>query len=101
MTAKMTARKRLLLAVPLFLCLLIGPHARWVRRFLPDTANRLLFIAIVVALIVASVIEGTTLLHRGQTFGGYFYITQALLCGSALIRFPYIWWFKSETPIAR
>jgi hypothetical protein len=76
----------------------MGPHAQWVKRFLPNTANRLVFIVIVVALIVASVVVGTNLFHRGETFGGYFYIAQGLLCGGALTRFPYTWWFKSETP---
>lgn len=86
-----------MLAIPLFLCLLMGPHGKWVKRFLPNPVNRIAFISIIVVLIAAPFVEGANLLHRGETFGGYFYISQAILCGATLMRFPYIWWFKAQT----
>jgi hypothetical protein len=42
----------------LFACLLSGPKARWVKRFLPNTANRVVFVIIVGALILALGLQG-------------------------------------------
>jgi hypothetical protein len=83
------------LAIPIFLCLLMGPHARWVKRFLPSTANRVVFVVIIVAVIVALIVQGA----GGVTHGdreGYFDLTFAVLCGIALHRFVYEWWLRSQ-----
>jgi xanthine/uracil permease len=83
------------LAIPIFLCLLVGPRAKWVKRFLPSTANRIVFVVIVVALIVAWIVEGTGSVSRGDR-GGYVILTFAVLCGAALCRFVYDGWPRTQ-----
>jgi len=88
-----------MLAIPIFLCLLVGPHAKWVKRFLPSTANRIVFVVIVAALIVVWIVQGTGSVTHGDR-GGYITLTFAVLCGAALYRFIYDWWLRTppETP---
>ena len=86
-----------MLAIPIFLCLLVGPHAKWVKRFLPSTANRIVFVIIVAALIVAWIVQGTgSVTHRGRE--GYITWTFAVLYGAALYRFIYDWWLRTPGP---
>ena len=84
-----------MLAIPMFLCLLVGPRAKWVKRFLPSTANRIVFVVIVVALIVAWIVQGTGSLTHGDR-GGYVTLAFAVLSGGALYRFIYDWWLKTR-----
>jgi hypothetical protein len=68
--------------------LLFGPRAKWVKRFLPNTANRVVFLVIISGLIVGW-FEG----DRGE---GYFSVVLALLCAGFLDRFISEWWLKYE-----
>lgn len=88
-----------MLAIAIFLCLLMGPNAKWVKRFLPGTANRIVFLVIVVGLILAWLVQGTGSVKHGD-HGGYITLTFAVLCGGALYRFIYDWWLRTrpETP---
>ena len=80
---------------PIFLCLLFGPRAKWVKRFLPSTANRVVFVLIVVGLIVAWIIEGTGSVNHGGR-GGYVNIVFAVLCSFPLYRFIHEWWVNTR-----
>jgi hypothetical protein len=79
----------------LFACLLSGPKARWVKRFLPNTANRVVFVIIVGALILALGLQGYKTFTGGTLEGGYFPFVEALLCAVALYRFIVEWWLRS------
>ena len=46
------------MGVVVLVCLLTGPHARWVKRFLPNTANRAAFVVIVIGIIVSWIVQG-------------------------------------------
>jgi len=81
------------LGIVIFVCLLTGPHARWVRRFLPNTANRVVFVLVVTGIIVAWVVQALGLVKRGRG-EEYFPLTFALLCGGALYRFVHVWWVR-------
>lgn len=86
-----------MLAIPIFACLLMGPRAKWVTKFLPSTANRIVFLVIVIALIVAwSVLAAGSVSHGDR--GGYVNLTFAALCGAALYRFIYEWWIRTQPP---
>ena len=80
----------------IFVCLLTGPHARWVKRFLPNTANRVVFVLIVTGMIVAWVVQGIELMKHGERGQEYFPFAFALLCGGALYRFVHVWWVRTE-----
>ena len=85
-----------MLATPIFLCLLVGPHARWVKRFLPNTANRVVFVVIIAAVIVALIVQGASGVTHGDG-GGYLNLSVSpLLCGAALYRFVYQLWLRTE-----
>jgi hypothetical protein len=88
------------LAIPIFLCLLVGPHARWVKRFLPNTANRVVFVVIIAAVIVALIVQGASGAAHGDG-GGYLNLTFGVLCGAALYRFIYEWWLRTQGPAPR
>lgn len=72
-----------------------GTHARWVKRFLPSTANRVVFVVILVAVTVALIVQGAGGVTQ-EDRGGYFDLTFAVLCGAALHRFVYEWWLRSQ-----
>ncbi len=86
-----------MLAIPIFACLLMGPRAKWVTKFLPSTANRVVFVLIIVGLIVAWTIQGAGSLTHGDR-GGYFNLTLAVLCGGTLYRFIHDWWLRTQPP---
>jgi hypothetical protein len=72
------------MGVGVFVCLLTGPHARWVKRFLPNTANRAMFVIIVTGIIVAWIVQALELMKRDGRGQEYFSLTFALLCSCAL-----------------
>jgi len=84
-----------MLAIPIFLCLLFGPRAKWVKRFLPSTANRVVFVLIVVGLIVAWIVQGAGSVNHGDR-GGYVNLIFAVLCFFALYRFIHEWWVSAR-----
>ena len=86
-----------MLAIPIFICLLMGPRAKWVTKFLPSTANRIVFVVIVLALIVAWIVLGVGSVSHGDR-GGYLNLTFAALSGAALYRFIYEWWLRTQPP---
>ena len=82
------------MGVGVFVCLLTGPHARWVKRFLPNTANRAMFVIIVTGIIVAWIVQALELMKRDGRGQEYFPRTFALLCSGALYRFIHVWWVR-------
>jgi hypothetical protein len=88
------------MGVVIFICLLSGPHARWVKKFLPNTTNRILFILIVSGIIVAWIVQAVEVINHGQRGQEYFPLAFAVLCGGALYRFIHVWWVKSDRPVS-
>jgi hypothetical protein len=76
--------------------LLSGPRAKWVKRFLPTTANRIVFVALVSLAILASTFQGVDSISRGDQGAGYFTLGFNVLCIAALFRFIYDWWLKAR-----
>jgi ABC-type arginine/histidine transport system permease subunit len=74
--------------------LIFGPRAKWVKRFLPNTANRVVFMVIISALIVGWFVMGIINVVEGDRGEGYFSVVLALLCAGALYRFISEWWLK-------
>ena len=87
------------MGIVILICLLTGPNARWVKRFLPNTPNRIVFLIIVIALIVAYTVLGIGSVSHGERGEGYFTLTVAALCGIALYRFIYDWWLRAQKPL--
>jgi hypothetical protein len=82
------------LYVILFLFVLIsGPHAKWVKRFLPNNANRIAFVVIVSPLIAGLFIMDIVIVVQGER-GGYIGMALSVLCFVALYRFISDWWLK-------
>ncbi len=89
------------MGIVVFVCLLTGPKARWVKRFLPNTTNRVVFVVIVSGMIVAWVAQGVELMKAGGLGRDYYFpFTFALLCGGALYRFVHVWWMRPEKSAA-
>lgn len=88
------------MGIVVFLCLLTGPHARWVKRFLPNTPNRAVFVLIVTGMIVAWIVQGLELMKPHGRGREYFPFTFALLCSGALYRFIHVWWVRPKKPSA-
>ena len=86
-----------MLAVVLFACLVLGPRAKWVKRILPNTANRIVFVVIVIALAITWMVQGFGTVSHGDKGEGYFTLTFATLCGLSLFRFIYDWWLSAPT----
>ena len=84
------------MGIVVFACLLAGPHARWVKRFLPTTANRVVFVVIVTGVIVAWLVQGFQFLRTDAHGKEYFPFAYAILCGGAIYRFVHVWWVKPE-----
>jgi hypothetical protein len=87
-----------MVGVIILVCLLTGPRAKWVKRFLPNTANRIVFIVIVALGIIASTLQGASSLSHGDRGEGYFTLVFNALCVAALLRFIYDWWLKVRQP---
>jgi hypothetical protein len=66
-----------------------------VKRFLPNTANRVVFVVIIAAVIVALIIQGASGVTHGDG-GGYLNLTFGGLCGATLYRFVYEWWLRTH-----
>jgi hypothetical protein len=75
----------------------MGPRAKWAKRFLPNSANRIVFLILVCTLIVVWMVQGVGDVVHGDRGEGYFTVTYAVLCGAALCRFIYEWWMR--TPV--
>jgi hypothetical protein len=82
------------LIVVVLIVLLFGPRAKWVKRFLPNTANRVVFMVIISALIVGWFVMGILNVVEGDTGEGYFGVGLAMLCAGALYRFISERWLK-------
>ncbi len=87
-----------MLGLVIFVCLLRGPSAKWVQRFLPSTANRIVFVLLVGVFVVASLFQGAASVAHGDRGEGYFTLTFAVLCIAALFRFVYDWWLRVRQP---
>jgi hypothetical protein len=74
--------------------LLFGPHSKGVKRFLPNTANRVVFMVVMSALIVDWFVMGIIKVVEGDRGEGYFGVALAVLCAGALYRFISEWWLK-------
>lgn len=86
-----------MLGIIIFVCLCMGPRAKWVKRFLPGTANRVVFVIIVTAMIVAWVIQGVGGVDHGGRGVAYFTLIFAVLFCAGLWRFIYEWWIRSQS----
>jgi len=87
------------MGIVIFICLLSGPHARWVKKFLPNRTNRIVFVLIVSGIIVAWIVQAAEAINRGHRGQEYFPLASAVLCCSALYRFIHVWWIKSDRPV--
>jgi hypothetical protein len=81
--------------------LLFGPRAKWVKRFLPNTANRVVFIVIISALIVGWFVMGVFNVVEADRGEGYFGMAIAVLCGGALYRFISEWWLRGSQALPK
>ena len=81
------------MGIVIFICLLTGPHAKWVKRFLPNTANRVIFVLIVAGIIAAWIVQGVEIM-RHDPGKEYFAFASAILCSGALYRFIHVWWVR-------
>jgi hypothetical protein len=86
------------MGIVIFICLLTGPHTKWVKRFLPNTANRVIFVVIVTGMVAAWIVQGTELINHAKGGEQYFPFACAILCGGALYRFVHVWWVRPEKP---
>ena len=86
-----------MLGIVILICLLLGPRAGWVKRFLPTTANRVVFVTIVSALIVVWVVQAIGNLNQGVQGEGYFGLAISAVCAGSLYRFISEWWLKDTS----
>jgi hypothetical protein len=84
------------LGLVILLCLILGPRAKWVKRILSSTANRIVFVLIVGAIVVAWIVEGVNTLAQGDRGGGYATLGVAFIFGAALYRFIHDWWLRTK-----
>jgi hypothetical protein len=82
-----------MIQVCLLMCLVMGPRAKWSKRFLPNTINRVLFVVIVSVLILVGVVGGVENSDRGE---GYFTLVMSILLAAGLYRFIAHWWLRGE-----
>jgi hypothetical protein len=78
----------------ILIILLVGPRAGWVKRFLPNTANRVVFTVLISALIVTWLGMGIAALLQGAQSDGYIDLVFSLLTAGAFYRFISEWWLK-------
>jgi len=83
-----------MLGILLIACLIMGPRQRWVKKFLPNTANRVVFTVVIVALIVFSLFQGISVLALGERGLGYYTLAYSVLCIVGLYRFIHVWWIR-------
>lgn len=85
-----------MLGIIVFIVLLSGPHAKWVQKFLPNTANRIVFTVPVAVCIVAWLVVGIGDIATGNRGEGFFSLVLSVLVGAAFYRFVNEWWFKKN-----
>lgn len=76
-----------MLLLAILICLLVGPNAKWVKRFLPNNANRIVFVTAITGLVIAWLIQGIGNITHGDRGEGYFTLTlSALSCRALSLR---------------
>jgi hypothetical protein len=85
-----------MLGIIVFVVLLSGPQAKWVKRFLPNTANRIVFTVPIVICIVAWLGFGINDIIVGNRGEGIFSLALSLIVGAAFYRFANEWWLKKK-----
>jgi hypothetical protein len=83
-----------MLGIIVVICLFLGPKSKVVKRFLPNTANRAVFVAFVSALILLWTVMGISSISSGSPMEGDFDLGFAGLTGIALYRYIAVWWMK-------
>jgi len=84
------------LLIIVFFVLVSGPNAKWVKRFLPDTANRVLFTAAMSALLLGWFVMGVVSIVQGRAGEGLFSIALSVACAAALYPFIAAWWLRPK-----
>jgi hypothetical protein len=83
-----------MIGLAILVCLLAGPDGKWVKKFLPTTANRLVFLITVLFIVGSGISQGIDSLRHGEKGLGYFSLAMYGLCVLALWRFINSWWIN-------
>ena len=49
-----------MIGLAILVCLLAGPDGKWVKKFLPTTANRLVFLITVLFIVGSEILKAST-----------------------------------------
>jgi high-affinity Fe2+/Pb2+ permease len=80
--------------IVVLIVLLFGPRAKWVKRLLPNTANRVVFGVVISALILGWTIMGVLNVIKGESREGYIGVALGLACALLFFRFISEWRLK-------
>jgi hypothetical protein len=86
-----------MIGIVIFLCLLAGPNAGWVKKFLPNTATRLVFLALMLLIMALGIEQEIRAIADTATLGCAIAVSIGIISGLfALWRFVNAWWIRSE-----
>jgi len=80
-----------IIGVEVLVCLFCSPHSKLVNRFLPNAANKMVFLAIATTLTLDWALVGKHIVTMGHSTTGWFTIALAVLCGIRMCRYIVAW----------